>query len=89
MVEEVCFAIKADPLQVRRESDNANIIILKECLGYSRVVEYDLCKNIGDIYKCTEFEMLEVNHFSPHSWFLATYGRTLRPESLRYYQVHP
>jgi hypothetical protein len=34
VVEEVCFAIKADPLQIRREGDNANIIFLKE---WSRV----------------------------------------------------
>jgi hypothetical protein len=42
-VEEVCFAIKADPLQVRREGDNANVISLGTGLGCSRVVvEYDL-----------------------------------------------
>jgi hypothetical protein len=34
VVKEVCFAIKADPLQVRREGDNANVIFLKE---WSRV----------------------------------------------------
>lgn len=30
MVEEVSFAIKVDPLEVRRKDDNANIIFLKE-----------------------------------------------------------
>lgn len=36
MVEEVCFAIKADPLQIRREGGNANIIFLKEQFGVLR-----------------------------------------------------
>lgn len=30
MAEEGCFAIKADPLQVRRDNNNTNIIFLKE-----------------------------------------------------------
>jgi hypothetical protein len=50
MVEELCFAIKADPLQIRREGDNANIIFEREgfgCLGVA--IEHDLCKNIRDI----------------------------------------
>jgi hypothetical protein len=33
VVEEVCFAINADPLQIRREGDNANIIFLEEWSG--------------------------------------------------------
>jgi hypothetical protein len=36
VVEKLCFAIKAGPLQIRRIGDNANIIVFKELSGMLR-----------------------------------------------------
>ena len=45
-------------------------------MGCSRVVvDYDLCKNIKDIYKCADFEMFEVE---VPIIFLGTVGFSLR-----------
>jgi hypothetical protein len=69
VVEEVCCAIKGDFPQIKREDDNANIIFTRRGSGYSGVpTKYDLCKTIGDINACTDFEMLEVKVTSVPTW---------------------
>lgn len=50
MVKEVCFAIKTNPLQVRREGDNVNITFLKE---WARV--FKSSRRIRFIPKCRRY----------------------------------
>jgi hypothetical protein len=59
VVEELCYAIKGDPLQIRREGDDVNVISSGRVSGCPGVAtEYNVLKNIGDIEVCTNFKML-------------------------------
>jgi hypothetical protein len=66
-VEDSHCAIKRDLPQIRRESDDTNIIFWRgglECLGVT--IKHYLYKIIRYLDMCTELEMLEVkvpNHF--------------------------
>ncbi len=60
-MEEPCYAIKGDSLQIRREGDDANVISNKWGLGCPGVATgYNLKENIGDIEVCIDFKMLKV-----------------------------
>lgn len=76
MVGDVCFATKADPLQIRRDSGNAT---LKERSGVLSC-RIRLMQNAKDIDQCVEFDKpkLEVPIvFFGTLVFFATQGRTL------------
>jgi hypothetical protein len=61
VVEELCYAMKGDSLQIRPEGDNVNAIFwlkVSGCLGVA--MEHDQCKNKRYINAWTDFEMVEV-----------------------------
>lgn len=67
--------------QIRREGDDENVIFSgggSDCSGVA--TEHDLCKNIGDIDACTDFEMVEVK---VPIIFLGTVGFSVRVTDVR------